>query len=131
MEVGDQSVQYLKLVARIDKDVGVALLLVQRQALFGAQRLEGAAAGSAHRDDPLAVCLSLVDQVRRLLRQIVVLGVHLVLGDLVLLDRTEGAKANVQRHRRDVIPFARILSSSSLVKCSPAVGAAAEPSSWE
>ena len=105
MEVGDQSVQYLKLVARIDKDVGVALLLVQRQALFGAQRLEGAAAGGAHRDDPLAVCLSLVDQVRRLLRQIVVLGVHLVLGDLVLLNRTEGAKANVQRHRRDVDPL--------------------------
>ena len=105
MEVGDQSVQYLKLVARIDEDVGVALLLVQRQALFGAQRLEGAAAGGAHRDDPLAVCLGLVDQVRCLLRQIVVFGVHLVLGDLVLLDRSEGAKANVQRHRRDVDPL--------------------------
>ena len=78
---------------------------MQRQALFGAQRLEGAAAGGAHRDDPLAVCLGLVDQVRRLLRQIVVLGVHLVLGDLVLLNRSEGAKANVQRHRRDVDPL--------------------------
>ena len=78
---------------------------MQRQALFGAQRLQGAAAGSAHRDDPLAVCLGLVDQVRRLLRQIVVFGVHLVLGDLVLLDRPEGAKANVQRHRRDVDPL--------------------------
>ena len=105
MEVGDQSVQYLKLVTRIDEDVGVALLLVQRQALFGAQRLEGAAAGGAHRDDPLAVCLGLVDQVRCLLRQIVVFGVHFVLGDLVLLDRTEGAKANMQRYRRDVDPL--------------------------
>ena len=52
--------------------------------------------------------------------------------DLVLLDRSERAEPDVQRHiARRLTPLAAILSRSSGVKCRPAVGAAAEPLTLE
>ncbi len=43
-----------------------------------------------------------VDEIRRLLRDDTVFAVHLVVGDLLLLHRAEGAKTHMERHIADV-----------------------------
>ena len=105
VEVGNQAIQHLELVARIDKDVGVARLLVQRQTLTGSQCFQRAAAGGTHSNHPSALLFGLIDEVGGALRQIIMLRVHLVVGDFVLLDRTEGSQTDMEGHSGDVDPL--------------------------
>ena len=64
MEVGDKGIQHLEAVARIDEDVGPAGTL-GHGAVLGGKGLDGTAGGGTHTDDPTAVFLRLIDDVRR------------------------------------------------------------------
>lgn len=75
--------------------------------------------------------LRLVDDARRFLRNDAKLRVHRMIFDLILLDRTERAKTDVQRDIAEPYAHVAICCRSSFVKCRPAVGAAALPSSRE
>ena len=97
MEVGDQGVRHLEAVAGIDEDIrpsGAGL----HGAVLLCPGFHRAAGGGAHADDAPAIGTGTVDEVGCLLGDDAVLAVHLMLGDFVLLHRTEGAKAHVQRH---------------------------------
>ena len=95
MEVGDQRIHALKLIARIDEDIGPA-----GGRRHGAIRkccgLDGTTAGGAGTDDTMALCVGAIDLIRFRLLDDVVLAVHVVFLDLVRLDRTEGAEADMQ-----------------------------------
>ena len=95
MEVGDQTVDAVELHPRVQEDGGVAAASLDL-AVLGSGSLQCAAAGSAHSDDPVACGLGLADAPGGLLADGVPLAVHLMVGDLVLLHRSEGAQTNVQ-----------------------------------
>ena len=95
MEVGDQTVDAVELHPRVQEDGGVAAASFDL-AILGSGSLQRAAAGSAHGDDPVACGLGLADAPGGLLADGVPLAVHLVVADLVLLYRAEGAQTNVQ-----------------------------------
>ena len=59
------------------------------------------------------------------------LGMHRMPGRIVVLHRKEGSRPDVKRHLLEAEAAPRIDSISSGVKCSPAVGAATEPSNFE
>ena len=100
VEIRDKRIHHLEAVARIDVNIRPAAgrghgTVLPRPAL------DGAAGGRADADHTPAVCLRAVDQIRRLLRNGAVFAVHIVLLDLVLLDRSERAEPDVQRHIAD------------------------------
>ena len=95
MEVGDQTVDAVELHPRVQEDGGVAAASFDL-AILGSGSLQRAAAGGAHGDDPVARGLGLADAAGCLLADGVPLAVHLVVADLVLLHRAEGAQTNVQ-----------------------------------
>ena len=97
VEVGDEGVRHLEAVARIDKDIRPAGA-GPHGAVLPHPGFYRAAGGGAHADDAPAIGTGTVDEVGCLLGDDAVLAVHLMLGDFVLLHRTEGAKAHVQRH---------------------------------
>ena len=97
MEIGDQGVQYLEAVARIDKNIRVVAAFLQ-MAVFIAGALHGAAAGGTHADHPVAVLLRPVDFLRRFRAHLIVFGMHVVLLHVFHLHRAEGAKAHMQGH---------------------------------
>ena len=72
--------------------------------------------------------LGAVDEVRRLLGDDTVLAVHIVVQDVLLLHRSEGAQAHMEGHIADGDAHGLHLVHQLPVKWSPAVGAAAEPS---
>ena len=78
------------------EDGGVAAASLSDLAVPGSGSLQCAAAGGAHSDDPVACGLGLADAPGGLLADGVPLAVHLMVGDLVLLHRSEGAQTNVQ-----------------------------------
>ena len=57
---------------------------------------QGTAAGSADTDDTAACCLCLIDQVCLLLFYHVKLGMHVMLCDILYLDRSEGTETHMQ-----------------------------------
>ena len=95
MEVGDQAVDAVELHTRIQEDGGVAAASFDL-TILGSSSLQRAAAGGAHGDDPVARGLGLADAAGGLLADGVPLAVHLVVADLVLLHRAEGAQTNMQ-----------------------------------
>ncbi len=54
-----------------------------------------------------------------------------MVGDLLLLHRAEGPQPHMERHIAQPDPISSTWRSSSGVKCRPAVGAAADPSTLE
>ena len=100
MEVRDQRVHHLILIARTDEDLRVALL--RDHAAIHRSGLQRAHAGGAHGDHPAAALPCGVDAPGRVLADLIVLGVHLVLLHVLHLHRAEGAQTHVQQHRHDV-----------------------------
>ena len=96
VEIRHQGVHAFESVTRVDEDVGPAGLGVHGAVLVG-KALHSAAGGGADADNAAAGLLRLGDYPRRLLRHDAELGVHLVLLDVLGLDRAEGAEADVQR----------------------------------
>ena len=91
MKVGDQAVDHLKLKAWGDEDAGLSSgLAVLCPGFERAQR------GGTHRDHPVAPALALRN--RRLCggRHVIPFAVHTVLGEVLGLDRLEGASAHMQ-----------------------------------
>ena len=73
---------------------------------------------------PLPGC---IQQVRRLLREHTQLAVHMVLRHLLRLHRPEGAQTHWRVTKASLIPFCRILSSSSRVSAVPLWGPLPNP----
>ena len=97
MEIGDEAVQGLELVAWIDENVGPSGALLQG-AVLCRPALNGTAGGGAHADHPAALGFGAVDDLGGLGGDHAVLGVHLVVQDVLLLHRAEGAQAHMEGH---------------------------------
>ena len=95
MEVGDQAVQQLEFVARIDEDIGPAAPGPQ-VPVFICRGLDGPAAGGPHADDTAALLLCPVDLLSLALLYLIEFRVHMVLQDIVHLHRPEGAKSHMK-----------------------------------
>ncbi len=100
MEVGDQGVHGFEAVAGVDEDPRVTAQGRDVSVLVG-HALDRAAGGRAHADDPSAGDFTFVDDARALGGNREKLGVHDVVGDLFLLDGTEGSKPHMEHHGRD------------------------------
>ena len=95
MEIGDEAVQNLELVAGVDEYAGPAALRLQHAVLIRSG-FHGAAAGGADADNAAAVLLCLIDNIRRLLGHDVELGMHVMILNGIHLDRAEGAETDMQ-----------------------------------
>ena len=129
VEIGHQHVDRPEAIAGRDEDVGRAgpgreLAVVVGRAFEQPQR------GRADRDDAAAARRAALSRSAVAADDRAALGMHLVVGGVVGLDRQERPCPDMQRH--EVRARCRALSSaanSSGVKCRPAVGAATAPSS--
>ena len=101
MEIGHEGVKHLKAITGIDKNIGPAGTGAH-DTVLPCPGLDGAAGCGTHADHATAAVLGRIDEICRLLGDHTVLTVHLVVGDLILLHRPEGAKTHVQRHITDV-----------------------------
>ena len=101
MEVGHQMIDHLEPVARIDEDIRPPGLGADVPALV-CNGLERAAGRRPDSPDLAARIARLIDERRSLLVHDIVLGVHHMVGDLLFLDRAEGAQADVQRDKRQL-----------------------------
>ena len=129
MKVCYQCVQHLELVPRIDENIcpsGAGT----HGSILRCLRFYRAAAGGTHADDPPAVFF--VSLIRSAVSwgDHTVFTVHGVVGDLVLFHRAEGPKSHMECNVSYLYTNC-LYSLSSGVKCSPAVGAAAEPLTLE
>ena len=130
MEIGHQHVDGPEAVAGRDEDVGRAGPAAQR-AVLARGALEQPQRGRADRDDAAAARLA-PRSARRPSPALTdaALGMHLVVGGVVGLDRQERPCPDMQRHEVALdAAWRRARRNSSGVKCRPAVGAATAPSS--
>ncbi|MNT08076.1 hypothetical protein D3C72_1428050 [compost metagenome] len=97
MEVGHQHVAGAEAVARRDEDGGVAVEGLDH-AVLGGRAFQQAKRGGADADDAAAGGADGVQGGGGLGRDLAPLGVHLVVGGVIGLDRQEGAGADVQGH---------------------------------
>ena len=97
-------------------------------AVVRARAFEQPQRGRANRHDAAAGAPDRIERVRRLRADAAMLAVHAMGGGVGRLDRKEGAGPDMQRHgvERDLPLPQRAIRAS--VKCSPAVGAATDPS---
>ena len=101
VEVGDDGVDDLEVVAGVDEDASPAALAGDL-VFGGGGGLEGADARRADGDDAVPGLLGLHDELGGLVGDAVVLLVHLVLLDVVDADGAEGAEADVQGDEAEV-----------------------------
>jgi len=94
MEVREESIDYLELVAGVDEAARPAAAGLHLPAL--GTRFQRPDAGRAHGDDPPARGSGAVDGLSRLGRDLVVLPVHDMVFDVVGDDGLEGAPADVE-----------------------------------
>ena len=97
MEICDQRVHRLEAVAGIDEDIRPAGALGEA-AVLGCKGFDRAAGGGSDADDPSALPPGAVEQIGGLLREHAELRMHLMVRDLLGLDRAEGAEADVEGH---------------------------------
>ena len=101
MEVGDQSVDALKRISGVDKDICPAIRFLDL-AEKGRDAFERPAAGCADCDDPSAVFVGLIDQLCSFGGNMIMLRVHLMIQNIVLFDRPEGSKPDMERDLGDI-----------------------------
>ena len=101
VEIRHECIHHLEAVARVDVDARPACGRLHVSVLLR-PALERAARRCTDADHASAARLRLVDKRRRLRRDNAVFAVHIVLLDVVLLDRTERTEADMQRHIADV-----------------------------
>ena len=95
MEIGDKSVYALELIGRVDEYIRISVVF-GNIAVKSSDAFKSAAGSGADSDNSAALCLCLIDEVGSFLRQMIVLAVHFVVEDIILLDRAESAKTDVQ-----------------------------------
>ena len=105
MEIGNERVDALEFVRRIDENGGIAAARAQKAVLVR-DRFQGAHGGGADGDDPPPLALGGIDGLRRLLAHAVVFGVHDVVRQILLLDGAEGTQSDVQQNLRNLHPHA-------------------------
>ena len=94
MEISNESIHQLVLIAGIDEDIGPVTTSLQLAVLAG--RFQRPHGGGAHGDDAPAFGLGFVHGISCFLGHGVELPVHLVVLDFFLADRAEGAEAHMQ-----------------------------------
>lgn len=94
MEVGDQGVHDLEMVARVDEDFGPAASCFQ-DTVFVRGGFQGSAAGGADADDAATGGFGIVDKLGLVFFYHIEFRVHMMLGYIVYLDRTEGTKTDM------------------------------------
>ena len=104
MEVGDQSIQNLEFVSRIDEDAGFAAAALNNTWGNGSG-LKCTAGSGAHCDDAAAVLFSFVNSLSSFFINMIDFTVHHMLFDFVYFYRAEGAKTNVQGHIGNINSF--------------------------
>lgn len=127
MEIRNQVIQYFKLISRINKNLCVSTSSLYDSVLVCCT-FDGSAACCSYADDSAACCLGIINQLRSFRCHLIEFGMHMMLQYVLFLNRSECSQSYMQCHICDFTPFSATCASSSLVKCSPAVGAAAEPS---
>ena len=95
MKIGNQRVHRLKSVAGVYKNPRVALH-GRNRAVLARHTFNGSTGRGADTDQASTARPSFVDDTCAFLRNREEFGMHHVLGDAIRLDRTEGAKTNVQ-----------------------------------
>ena len=96
MEVCNQPVHHLELVARIDKDIRVAAAGFHMSVRFRSA-LYSTTARRTDTNHTVSGCFGMVDFIRRFLGHLIKFCVHMVFQHVVDLDRTECAKSHMQR----------------------------------
>ena len=99
MEVGHKMIDCLEFIARIDENIRPAGLCAHG-TVVSRDGLQRAAGCCADRPDLAACGTRIVDDPRGLFVHDIILGVHDVVGDLILLDRAERTQTDMQRHER-------------------------------
>ena len=97
MEVGNQAVQNAEAITGVDEDFGVAALRAQCSVLIR-RGFEGAAARRADTYNATARRLCAVHSLCGFLAHHIELLVHMVLQNVLLLHRAEGAESHVEGH---------------------------------
>ena len=95
MEIRDQAVQHLELIAGINVDVGPASTLFHG-AVLSRPALKGSTGGGPNANDSSARFLGLVDDLRRLRRDHTIFRVHFMLGGVLLLYRAKGPETHMK-----------------------------------
>lgn len=95
VEVGDEAVDGLILEARIDEELGVsgAFLELSKALVDGFQSPCG---GRTDGDDASMFLLGLVESVAGLFGHHIEFRMHVMLSDVIVLDRTEGSQADMK-----------------------------------
>ena len=104
MEVGDQAIDHLKLIAWIDENFSPATSRFQNSILTCC-RLQRTAAGSSNCDHTTAIFFGVVDQLRLVFFHNVKFRMHVMLLHIIYLNRTERAKAYVKRYMGNIYPL--------------------------
>ena len=105
VKIRDECIQAFELITGVDENIRPAGLCAQCSVGLG-KALDRAAGSRTDADDAAAARLRLVDDTRRFLRNDAKLRVHRMIFDLILLDRTERAKTDVQRDIAE--PYAHV-----------------------
>ena len=95
VEIGDEGVQHLESVPRIDKDISPPGAL-RHGPVLRRKALHRAAGGGAYADDPAPVLFRLVDDAGGFPGNHTELRMHLVVRNLLRLDRAEGAQPHME-----------------------------------
>ena len=101
MEVCDECIHTLELVAGIDEDIGPSGSC-GHGSVRKCRRLNGSAGGGSRADDSVSLGVGLVYLIRLGLLHNIELAVHMVLLDLLSLDRSEGSEPDMQSNVGDL-----------------------------
>ena len=103
MEIGNQPIQYLEPIARVNKNIRPSRALPQCAILF-CPALNGPAGRRSHTDHPSSIPLGLVDGFRCLRRNDTILAVHSMVRNLLRFYWAKGSQPHVERHIADFYP---------------------------
>ena len=104
MEVGNQAVNHLELIAWINKDVRPAASCMKNTLIIRC-RFQGTAAGGSHRYDLSTSLLCLIDQLRLIFFHDIELGMHMMIRDIFYLYRAEGSETYMQSYMCNIYTF--------------------------
>jgi hypothetical protein len=127
MKVCHQGVDGFEAVTGRNENVGLTLKRVDR-SIIRCRAFQDPQTGCADGDDPPACRTRLIDGFGDIRRDLTPFRVHGVAGCVIGLDGQERSHADMQRHEGRPMPASSNASKSASVKCSPAVGAATDPS---
>ena len=104
VEVCHQAVNSVQLYTGVQENIG-STAARDNLAVLGPDGFQRAAAGGTDSNYAMAAGACCVDGLGCSIIHAVPFGVHLVLLNIILVDRAEGAKANVQGHFHNVDPL--------------------------